>query len=62
MLSYMLNSTQQDPWLPIAGLFLFFTLFIGSIIWAVKRDQSYIRKMSSLPLETTNHNGEITHG
>jgi hypothetical protein len=62
MLSYLLNNTQQDPWLPIAGLFLFIALFIISVIWTLRRDKGYITKMSSLPLENRNHNGETTHG
>jgi hypothetical protein len=58
MLSYLLNATEQKPWLAIFAMFLFMALFIASIIWTIRRDKEYIKKMSSLPIDANNHNGE----
>jgi len=58
MFRYIFNAIGQDPWLPIFGLFLFILLFVSSIIWAISRDSTYIQKMSSLPIESDNQNGE----
>lgn len=36
---------------PIISLLIFFTFFIGLLIWVWKVDKSFIRKMENLPLE-----------
>jgi cbb3-type cytochrome oxidase subunit 3 len=41
----------------LVSLILFMTIFIGVVIWAFKADNSYISKMSSLPLENSNEAG-----
>lgn len=61
MLSYLLDTTQQNPLTALIGLFLFFSLFIFSIIWTIKRDKDYIEKMRSLPLDSTDQNGDNHH-
>jgi hypothetical protein len=61
MLSYLFNAAGQDPWLPITGLFIFISLYIGTIIWTFKRNKHYLTKMSALPLESSNQNGATTH-
>jgi cytochrome c oxidase cbb3-type subunit 3 len=39
---------------PIIGLILFFALFVGIIIWALKIDKKYIKEMENIPLEDDN--------
>ena len=36
----------------------FFLMFMGTVIWAVRANKNYIRKMSELPLDSTVKNGE----
>lgn len=36
---------------PIITLILFFTVFIGAIIWIVTRDKDYISELENIPLE-----------
>ena len=41
---------------------LFFSLFIGIVIWAVRADKKYLKKMEELPLDVSNNNGEQNNG
>ena len=43
---------------PIVITVVFLMIFIGIIIWAIRADKSYIKKMSELPLDSTMKNGE----
>ncbi|MEJ2055681.1 MAG: hypothetical protein P8X42_17340 [Calditrichaceae bacterium] len=44
--------------LPVITTVIFFLVFVGIIIWAVKAKKSYIKKMSEMPLDSSKKNGE----
>ena len=43
---------------PIITTVVFFLVFIGIMIWALRANKSYIKKMSELPLDSPVRNGE----
>jgi cell division septal protein FtsQ len=54
MFSDNLETIEGVSIFPIIGLILFFLIFIVVIIWVVKADKSYIKKMENIPLENDN--------
>lgn len=42
----------------IISLFLFLSLFIGTVVWAIRGDKAYMNYMKELPLEFENQDGE----
>lgn len=49
----------------IFGLFsmiLFFLIFIGIIIWTIRADKKYLKKMENMPLDPPKTNGDLNHG
>ena len=40
---------------PVIGLIIFFIVFILVVIWVLKIDVDYIRKMEKLPLDSGNN-------
>lgn len=40
--------------LPLLGLFIFITLFIGMLIWVFRLSKNYIKTVSNLPLDDDN--------
>jgi sulfite exporter TauE/SafE len=50
--------------LPIIGMFFFIALFIGIIIWVLRLNKKYIKKMKQLPLEKDDKpiNGDSNNG
>ena len=40
---------------PVIGLIIFFIVFILVVIWVLKIDVNYIRKMEKLPLDSANN-------
>lgn len=36
---------------PVISLILFFVLFIGILIWVLRADKNYIKKMKNLPFD-----------
>jgi len=51
MFKYYFDRVENVEIWPIISLIIFFTFFIGLIIWLIKMDKSYINKMKNLPLE-----------
>ena len=43
---------------PIITTTLFFLVFIGITIWALRANKSYIKRMSELPLDSSINSGE----
>lgn len=43
---------------PIVVTIVFFLLFIGIIIWAIRADKKYVKHMSELPLDAQHYEGE----
>lgn len=49
---------------PLFSLIVFFIFFVALLIWAVKVDKGYLKKMEEMPLENEeedfkNHTGEL---
>jgi hypothetical protein len=42
---------------PIISMIVFILFFITIIIWIIKADKNYLKKMGSLPLENDNPGG-----
>ncbi|MCF8267222.1 MAG: cbb3-type cytochrome c oxidase subunit 3 [Ignavibacteriales bacterium] len=51
MFSKYLSSIKDIEVFPIISLILFFLVFVAIIIWIVRMDKTYLRKMENLPLE-----------
>jgi hypothetical protein len=64
MFKEILNSISGVEIWPIIALFLFMTVFIAIVIWVIRLDKRFIKKMKELPLEkdTSKNNGENQHG
>ncbi len=41
---------------PMVSLFIFVLFFVGLIIYVIKSDKNYIKKMSDMPLENNDEN------
>lgn len=41
---------------PMISLFIFVLFFVGLIIYVIKSDKNYIKKMSDMPLEKNDEN------
>lgn len=64
MFKEILNSISGIEIWPIIALLLFMGVFIGIVVWVIRLDKRFIRKMEELPLEkdTSKHSGENQHG
>jgi cytochrome c oxidase cbb3-type subunit 4 len=58
MFGDIISSISGITVFPIVITVVFLMIFIGIIIWAIRADKSYIKKMSELPLDSTMKNGE----
>ena len=54
MFSDNLETIEGISIYPIIGLVIFFVIFIGIVIWALKADKKYIKKMENIPLDNDN--------
>jgi len=59
-----MNSIKGIEIWPIIGMFFFIALFVGIIIWVLKLNKKYIKKMKELPLENDEKpiNGDSNNG
>ena len=55
MLSNYLTSIENVSVFPIIGLFIFFTIFVGIVIWVFKKDKLYMDELASIPLQEKDH-------
>ena len=62
MFQYLFDSIAGVEIFPIISLILFFLVFIGIVIWAIRADKKYLKKMEELPLDMSNNNGEQNNG
>ena len=46
----------------LISMILFFLIFIGVIIWTIRADKKYLKKMENMPLDSSKINGDINHG
>jgi hypothetical protein len=58
MFQYLFDSIAGVEIFPIISLILFFLLFIGIVVWAIRADKNYLKKMKELPLDMSNNNGD----
>ena len=63
MFNNYLQSIEGIGIYPIISLLVFFIFFVVMIVWLTKVDKSYIKKMSSMPLDNEenfnkNYSGE----
>ncbi len=65
MISEVLSSIKDVAIYPIVTLLVFFTAFLGVVVWAFRLQKSEVVRMSRLPLEDTfgsDHEGEQHNG
>ncbi len=62
MFQYLFDSIAGVEIFPIISLILFFVVFVGIVIWAIRADKDYLKKMEELPLDVSNNNGEQNNG
>lgn len=51
MYKEVLRSIEGAEIFPIIALVIFFALFIGITIWAIKRDKTVVDQIANMPLE-----------
>lgn len=51
MFKHYFERIQHVELWPVISLILFFVFFVGIIIWVLRADENYIRKMENLPFE-----------
>ncbi len=65
MISEVLSSIKDVAIYPIVTLLIFFTAFLGVVVWTFRLQKSEVVRMSRLPLEDTtgsDHEGEQHNG
>ena len=54
--SNYLSSIDNVAVYPIITLIIFFTVFVGAVIWITTRDKEYISELENIPLDNDNFN------
>lgn len=54
--SNYLSSIENVAIYPIITLVIFFTVFVGAVIWITTRDKEYISELENIPLDNDNFN------
>lgn len=54
--SNYLSSIENVSIYPIITLIIFFTVFVGAVIWIYTRDEEYISELENIPLDNDNYN------
>jgi len=62
MMRDVLQSVEGISLYPIISMIIFVLFFVILIIWMVRVDKNYIKKMSNLPLEKEDENEIINTG
>ncbi len=62
MASKYLESIEGIAAYPLFSLIVFFVFFAVLIIWVLKADKEYIKRMGELPLDTENNQQKIFTG
>ncbi|PID56944.1 MAG: CcoQ/FixQ family Cbb3-type cytochrome c oxidase assembly chaperone [Ignavibacteriae bacterium] len=52
--SNYLSSIENVSIYPIITLIIFFTVFVGAVIWIYTRDKEYISELENIPLDNDN--------
>ncbi len=51
MISEALSSIRDVQWYPIITLVMFFTAFVGVVVWTLRLRKQEVARLSRLPLE-----------
>ncbi len=62
MLREILGNTEGADLYAVIGLIIFVLSFAGIIIWILKKDRGYLKKMKNLPLEDESLTSKNTNG
>jgi len=62
MISRYLQSVTGIESLGILSLVVAFALFVGIVVWALRRDQRTIQRLSRLPMEDADQQQETKEG
>ena len=62
MASKYLESIEGIAAYPMFSLIVFFVFFLVLVIWALKADKGYLKKMGELPLDPENNQKKIPTG
>lgn len=54
--SNYLSSIENVYIYPVITLIIFFTVFVGAVIWITTRDKEYISELENIPLDNDNFN------
>jgi hypothetical protein len=54
MYKHILQSAGNINWMAIGALLTFFTVFVVSAILVFKKESSYLKRMSEMPLDKVN--------
>lgn len=57
--SNYLSSIENVSIYPIITLVIFFTVFVGAVIWTYTRDKEYISELENIPLDNDNFNKNL---
>jgi cytochrome c oxidase cbb3-type subunit 4 len=60
MYKNVLQSIDNIEIWPVISFVIFFSFFLGLLIWVFTADQKYIQKMKSLPIEDKNNQNETS--
>lgn len=55
-----LESIEGIAAYPVFSLIVFFVFFVALVIWVMKTDKVYLKKMSELPLDSENQKKILT--
>jgi hypothetical protein len=57
-----LESIEGIAAYPLFSLIVFFVFFVALVIWALKVDKGYLKRMGELPLDSENNQQKILTG
>lgn len=61
MFKHYFEGIQYVDLLPVIALIIFFTFFVGIVIWVLLEDKNHIREMKYLPFEEDQPEGPQTN-
>ena len=62
MASKYLESIEGIAAYPLFSLIVFFVFFVALVVWALRADKGYLKRMSRLPLDPENNQQKILTG
>lgn len=62
MLREILENTEGAVLYAVIGLVIFVLSFSGIVIWILKKDKGYLKRMKNLPLEEESQSAKNTNG